>query len=375
MSQTRNYYNKKNDKSTYGEPFTPKFLDNGQLEWLIEIAPIGHILFTKGETGDRYHIYNFIKKSKNVIDIYQTFNQYDHGTQSGAYVGNIKDYVLTIDGDGVLGGWKGTQGDLLKNLLKKGIGPNTAKKHWKIKFCRNAYFMRTHDGNEFTPWHGIKVNLKTGLLVNKPNKDSKRSYNLAKEQDKAQRRRNYRSNKENTAALKRYREAGGDTELARRWNADEAETALNMAQMDWSKVPMDDVFRHRNATLRSNIIEHYGMNAIIETLEHEVVDEDVIDGRPYKLIDVTIPDYSDATTDGTSKGLYLEMLNPSTGESHFEGVPNLGQSSGWGPRLTEATVKAALTWRDGDVQIRESETWRIGEMGSEDDYVTPVVLK
>ena len=23
----------------------------------------------------------------------------------------------------------------------------------------------------------------------------------------------------------------------------------------------------------------------------------------------------------------------------------------------------------------ESETWRIGEMGSEDDYVTPVVLK
>ena len=375
MLQTRNYYNKKNDKSTYGEPFTPKFLDNGQLEWLIEIAPIGHILFTKGETGDRYHIYNFIKKSKNVIDIYQTFNQYDHGTQSGAYVGNIKDYVLTIDGDGVLGGWKGTQGDLLKNLLKKGIGPNTAKKHWKIKFCRNAYFMRTHDGNEFTPWHGIKVDLKTGLLVNKPNKDSKRSYNLAKEQDKAQRRRNYRSNKENTAALKRYREAGGDTELARRWNADEAETALNMAQMDWSKVPMDDVFKHRNATLRSNIIEHYGMNAIIETLEHEVVDEDVIDGRPYKLIDVTIPDYSDATTDGTSKGLYLEMLNPSTGESHFEGVPNLGQSSGWGPRLTEATVKAALAWRDGDVQIRESETWRIGEMGSEDDYVTPVVLK
>jgi len=375
MLQTRNYYNKKNDKSTYGEPFTPKFLDNGQLEWLIEIAPIGHILFTKGETGDRYHIYNFIKKSKNVIDIYQTFNQYDHGTQSGAYVGNIKDYVLTIDGDGVLGGWKGTQGDLLKNLLKKGIGPNTAKKHWKIKFCRNAYFMRTHDGNEFTPWHGIKVDLKTGLLVNKPNKDSKRSYNLAKEQDKAQRRRNYRSNKENTAALKRYREAGGDTELARRWNPDPLEIEVDIAQMDWSKVPMDDVFKHRNATLRSNIIEHYGMNAIIETLEHEVVDEDVIDGRPYKLIDVTIPDYSDATTDGTSKGLYLEMLNPSTGESHFEGVPNLGQSSGWGARLTEATVKAALAWRDGDVQIRESETWRIGEMGSEDDYVTPVVLK
>ena len=163
--------------------------------------------------------------------------------------------------------------------------------------------------------------------------------------------------------------------MARRWNPDPLEVEANMAKMDWSKVPMDDVFKHRNATLRSNIIEHYGMNAIIETLEHVVVDEDVIDGRPYKLIDVTIPDYTDTTIDGTTQGLYLQMINPSTGESHFEGVPNLGQFNGFGPRLTEATVKAALTWRDGDVQIRESETWRIGEMGSEDDYVVPVVLK
>jgi hypothetical protein len=235
--------------------------------------------------------------------------------------------------------------------------------------------MRTHDGNEFTPWHGIKVNLKTGLLVNKPNRGAIADYTNAKNVDKLQRRRNYRANKENRAALKRYRDAGGDTEMARRWNPDPLEIENNMAKMDWSKVPMDDVFKHRNATLRSNIIEHYGMNAIIETLEHVVVDEDVIDGRPYKLIDVTIPDYTDTTVDGTTQGLYLQMINPSTGESHFEGVPNLGQSNGWGARLTEATVKAALAWRDGDVQIRESETWRIGEMGSEDDYITPVVLK
>ena len=375
MSQTRNWFNKKNDKSTYGKPFKAKFLDNSQLEWLIETAPVGHMLFTKGDTGDRYHIYNFLKKSKNVIDIYQTYNQYDHGTQSGTYVGNIKDYVLTVDGDETFSGWKGSQGDLLKNLLKKGVGPNVRNKHWKIRYCRSAYFMKTHDGNEFTPWHGIKINLKTGLLANKPTRESIASYNNAKNVDKIQRKRNYRSNKENAAALKRYRDAGGDTEMARRWLPDPLEMENNMAKMDWSKVPMDDVFKHRNATLRSNIIEHYGMNAIIETLEHVVVDEDVIDGRPYKLIDVTIPDYTDTTIDGTTQGLYLEMINPSTGESHFEGVPNLGQSNGWGARLTEATVKAALAWRDGDVQIRESETWRIGDSGSEDDYVVPVVLK
>ena len=133
---------------------------------------------------------------------------------------------------------------------------------------------------------------------------------------------------------------------------------------------MDDVFKHRNATLRSNIIEHYGMNAILKTLTYDVVDEDTIDGRYYKLLDVEIPDLSDnvrAFNDRTHKGLYLEMINPSTGESHFEGIANIGN---WNAPK-EATVKAALLWRDGDMLIENQF-----DSGNKNniDYMIPDIL-
>jgi len=41
------------------------------------------------------------------------------------------------------------------------------------------------------------------------------------------------------------------------------------------------------------------------------------------------------------------MVNPSTDEIHFEGVPNLNGDRGWGG-LTKETVKHALAWRDSD---------------------------
>ena len=69
------------------------------------------------------------------------------------------------------------------------------------------------------------------------------------------------------------------------------------------------------------------------------------------------------------------MINPSTGESHFEGVPN-ASGAAWGNRLEEATVKAALTWRDGDSVIKSGSSWlHSNDSGHSDDYVVPVVLK
>ena len=69
------------------------------------------------------------------------------------------------------------------------------------------------------------------------------------------------------------------------------------------------------------------------------------------------------------------MINPSTGESHFEGVPNVTDAQ-WGNRLEEATVKAALTWRDGDLAIKNGSTWIHSDSGGHsDNYVVPVVLK
>ena len=74
------------------------------------------------------------------------------------------------------------------------------------------------------------------------------------------------------------------------------------------------------------------------------VDTETIDGRQYSLVTVEIPDSSVA---GFRNGTYLRMVNPSTDEIHFEGVPNLNGDRGWGG-LREVSVKDALAWRDND---------------------------
>ena len=362
-----------------------KYIDNSKVEWLIEHGKTRQSVFFKGETGDRYTIYLFTKRNKDIVDINTIHNSYSHDTVAGDMVGYIKDYKLCINGDKRWGNWRGGSGDLVKQLMRQDVCP-ISKYSYRIRYCRSAYFMKTHDGNEFSPWFGMKIDLKTGLLVNKPHKDAVKAYKSAKENDKDQRKRNYVANRENTKALERYRKAGGDTESARGgWNKAsqkwiQSEVGVGVDKIDWNMVPMDDVFRHRNATLRSNIIEHYGMNAILATLNHEVVDEDTIDGRHYKLLDVTIPDFSNArfgndpvNNTETYKGLYLEMINPSTGESHFEGVPN-ANGDGWGASLKKATVKAALTWRDDDKVIQSGNSYsRNAPTGSE--YIKPIVLK
>ena len=350
-----------------------KYICNGSVEWLMEHGKIRECVFHKGAVGDRYTLYMFSKRTKNVVDIHTVYNTYAYDTASGTHVGSInKNYVLTLLKGG--NAWYESAGYTLRQLMRQRIAPR-AHRTYTIKYCRSAYFAKLYDGTEFTPWLGMKINLKTGELVNRPSKRAKAEYNKAKETDKTQRKRNYIANRENRKALARYKAAGGDTELARGWNVDEAKIAINLAQMDWSKVPKEDVFRHRNATLRSNIIEHYGMTAIIADLEHEVIDEETVDGRPYRLLNVSIPDFSDASPgfDGTYKGLYLEMLNPSTGESHFEGVPNArDEDNRFGDLLPKATVKEALKWRDGDANVRGNNSW--GSSSDNIDYIEPIVL-
>ena len=117
------------------------------------------------------------------------------------------------------------------------------------------------------------------------------------------------------------------------------------------------------------------MDALLKTLEYDVVDIDFIDGREYKLLNVEIPDESSGTSE-SYKGLYLEMINPSTGESHFEGVANTKStfSNGWrsGGDLESATVKAALSWRDGDGMVQTGQAWNAPS--TTDNYVPPVKM-
>ena len=339
-----------------------KYLINKQLEWLIEEGNIRESIYFKGETGDRYTIYIASRRNSNIIDFATVSNSYSHGTELGRQIATLRGYVLTMHGSGYNWNPQYGLGDTFKQLMRQGV---MSKAHpWKIKFCRSAFFVRLSDGTEFTPFKGMKIDLKNGTLLNKPIRSAAKAYVEAKETDRIQRKRNRIANKNNTEALKRYRDAGGDTEQARQWNA---EPGWGVDTINWDMIPIDDVFKHRNATLRSNILEHYGMDALLKTLEYDVVDIDFIDSREYKLLNVEIPDNSAGTSD-SYKGLYLEMINPSTGESHFEGIENVGR---WNAPK-EATVKEALAWRDGDRNTQGLNSY--DNRDGKTVYVVPVKL-
>ena len=79
------------------------------------------------------------------------------------------------------------------------------------------------------------------------------------------------------------------------------------------------------------------------------VDEDEIDGRKYELLRFSFPrSRRNPLESETVPATYLKMINPSTGEVCVEGVPNNAITS-WSNDITMNTVKAALAWRDGDI--------------------------
>ena len=127
--------------------------------------------------------------------------------------------------------------------------------------------------------------------------------------------------------------------------------------VDVSQLPIDDVFKLQNVSHRKYIIDHYGIDAILATLDHHVIDSATIRGNPYDLIEVDIPFSNWRDPEVNQKGTYLRMVNPSTSEIHFEGVPNYDK---WLARSREKderdetilspTVRAALAWRDNETR-------------------------
>ena len=331
------------------EDYGSRYIENSKVEWLIEHGKIRDVVYFKGATGDRYTIYVATKRNKNIVDFHTVYNGYDYGTSSGNHIAIIEDYVLKMIGE-TGHYWRGECGYTIKQLMRQGVKPRNADNKWRIRYCRSSYFMRLTDGTEFAPWKGIKLNLKTGNLVNKPSREAIKAYNHAKDIDRRARKANSIAIKNNLEANARYVKANGNYAL----------------------LPIDDVFKLRNTDRRNDIVNFYGLEKILATLETKVEDEDTIDGRLYKLINVNIPDLASGQ-ERDSWGLYLEMINPSTGESHFEGIAYVGGSGGWGnARIQEATVKAALSWRDGDGIVSTGETWNA--KATSDNYVKPIKL-
>ena len=347
-----------------------RLIDNEKVQNLISNGKKHDCVYFKGAIGDRYTIYVHTKTSKNKVEIYAVYNGYDYGTDDGKHLATIKDNVLKFIDSGNKSCYG--LGHTVKQLMRQGV----VSRHnpWKIRFCRSCFFIRLADGSEFNPFPGMRLSFDTGKLLNKhvPRLNQKH-YKKAKETDRVHRKANRLANKNNTEAIKRYKDAGGEIEGARsNWHNGSWQPAVEGAgteSINWDMIPIDDVFKHRNVTLRSNILQHYGISALLETLKYETVDVDIIDGREYRLLNVLIPDFSGGQLI-ESNGLYLQMINPSTGESHFEGIQNV--DSWGGPK--EATVKQALAWRDGDELMQGNNDWRARQDNVITDYVIPSKL-
>jgi len=128
---------------------------------------------------------------------------------------------------------------------------------------------------------------------------------------------------------------------------------------NWDKVKPADVFSLTNVTKRTELIEHFGMETVLESVPNMCIDEDEIDGRKYELLRFSFPAGNSRPLDtDTVPATYLKMINPSTGEVCVEGVPNNAANT-WSRDITMNTVKAALAWRDADL---------------DDVYLEPVAL-
>ena len=141
--------------------------------------------------------------------------------------------------------------------------------------------------------------------------------------------------------------------------------------------PIENVFTIRNAQLRSHALNAIGLEKVLAPYPMKVINKDIIDGRPYELVDIELPSISvyqwGRTTQSSPKWcLYLKMTNPSTGEYHLEGVPRKSDSS-W-DYIPEETVKGALAWRDGEAPERNRPFGSKGENTSEWKYIQPATI-
>tara|TARA_R100000656_G_scaffold67673_1_gene51224 strand:+ start:3976 stop:4944 length:969 start_codon:yes stop_codon:yes gene_type:complete len=212
----------------------------------------------------------------------------------------------------------------------------------EINWSRRAHFITFADKSKMIPYKGMKFSYDGNPIGEHPAKYVKQYddvISLNRMERNAQSRSYYHNNK-------------AEWRLQDNKSYYKDDNDATQVKYDWDKIPMTDVFKLWNVSLRRVLIDHYGMDNIIESLSSKVVDTDNIKGNEYKLVTIRIPDASSES--GHRTGTYLRMINPSTGEIHFEGVPNyipLRENVSvprWRDTLTEQTVKCALAWRNRD---------------------------
>ena len=218
----------------------------------------------------------------------------------------------------VIGNWSYT----FRGFLSMGIIP-----HSGLRYLRNGTLVNFSD-KEVATFYPMKVDWDGNLLSRIPKKVKAYTDRCYKD-DRSIKNSAARSNYGNTRVVRLIKEA----------------KELN----NWNKIKPIDVFSLTNVAKRTELIEHFGMETILESVPNMCVDKDEIDGRKYELLRFSFPAGNSRPLDtDTIPATYLKMINPSTGETCVEGVPNNAITS-WSNDITMNTVKAALAWRDGDI--------------------------
>lgn len=279
---------------------------------------------TKTSKSYRINGYNgvlFIKKDKDTVYMYTN----SYGNISALPLLVLKKDYYFIHGKVTKRIWS------FQYICRKNILENV-----NFRWERNGYILTFVDGREMVLYDNLKIDY-SGKAYGKHPQKYVDIYNNLKTMNRLQANAQSRSRYHNNKAMERMRASYVEGEGP-----------------DISKIPMDDVFKLWNVSHRRLIIDYYGMDSIIASLDSKVIDTDTINNNYYELISVNIPDNAEAS--GYRKATYLRMINPSTDEIHFEGVPNYEKpvpiegNSVISQRdtLMNNTVNAALAWRNND---------------------------
>ena len=301
-----------------------------KLRDLVVNKKIGDSLSLYAGYGYKHLVFHCIKMGKKTVNVYGYdrgwYNRIDHKVP---VMKVTKDHFTFIAGsfshvshdkyrhDREIGHWSYT----FRGFLSMGIIPYAG-----LRYLRKGTLINFSDV-EVATFYPMKVSWDGELLSRIPKKAKDYTENCYKED----------RDTKNAAARSNY----GNTRVVRLMK--EAKIIDN-----WDKVKPMDVFSLTNVTKRTELIEHFGMETILESVPNMRVDEDEIDGRKYELLRFSFPrSMRNPLESETVPATYLKMINPSTGEVCVEGVPNNAKNS-WSTDVTMNTVKEALAWRDGD---------------------------
>ena len=304
-----------------------------KLRDLIINGKIGDALSLYAGYGYKHLVFHCIKMGSKTANVYGYdrgwYNRIDHKIPA---IRITKDHFTFLSGNFSHiheNGYKTAKDDnpgvwsyTFRGFLSMGIIPYAG-----LRYLRNGTLVNFSD-KEVATFYPMKVDWDGNLLSRIPKKVKLFTEKCYKD-DRDIKNRAARSNYGNTRVVRLIKEA---------------------KELDnWDKVKPVDVFSLTNVAKRTELIEHFGMDTILESVPNMCVDKDEIDGRKYELVRFSFPRFRRNPLESeTIPATYLKMINPSTGETCVEGVPNNATTT-WSDDITMNTVKEALAWRDGDL--------------------------